>query len=74
VLLYEGDNVDATRSVTMMKKLDKVINAKLKCHMDNNKKSCIEDVLLDFTADNNVSVQIEGTDVFQSLDHVLMDC
>jgi hypothetical protein len=30
-------------------------------------------VLLDFTADNNVSVQIEGTDDFQSLDHVLMD-
>jgi hypothetical protein len=30
-------------------------------------------VLLDFTADNNVSVQIEGTDNFQSLDHLLMD-
>jgi hypothetical protein len=31
-------------------------------------------VLLDFTANNNISVQIEGTEDFQSsLDHLLMD-
>jgi hypothetical protein len=38
VLLYEGDNVDANLSATMMKKLHKVINPELKWHMDNNKK------------------------------------
>jgi hypothetical protein len=38
VLLYEGDKIDAGRSVTMMKKLHNVINAELKWHMYNNKQ------------------------------------
>jgi hypothetical protein len=38
VLLYEGDNIDANHSATMMKKLNKVINPELKWHMDNNNK------------------------------------
>jgi hypothetical protein len=38
VLLYEGDNIDANHSATMMKKLNEVINPELKWHMDNNNK------------------------------------
>jgi len=73
IVLYEGEHNSCEEYVWMLKALDKIIHAELMWYFENHKKNKnIDDVLLEFDKENDVSVKVDGN-CFQSLDNLLMD-